>query len=207
MKISIKTKMIANGCLSIGLSITLAMVIVYVLIRNQSQKSAIEKVDQVVHMVSGQVDKITGSLLNVTTQIGKHQDWGEKINFIQQNKNEEIFQNTINEQKADLANALNQIAQASDIPEIILYDSDGDLVCGIILDEQNSNLFYPKNSKRGEIIQAIVPLGETPEMGKWASGEMILPINKKHDQPFSESPILVSEAIDEIGRASCRERV
>lgn len=186
MKISIKIKMIANGFLSIGLSIALAMVIAYVLIRNQGKVSASEKVDQVVQIVSGRLNEIRGNLTSVTAQIGNHRDWGEKVGFIQQNKKEESFQSTVMEQRAELAAFINQIAQASGIPEIVLYDSDGDWVCAVRMDAQRVHLSYPLDQSGKKTMKAVIPRGETPGMEQWEEGHMSAPVSTKHKLPLPQ---------------------
>ncbi len=188
MKMSIKTKMIANGFLSIGLSITLAMVIVYVLIRNQSKETARKRVDQVVQMVSGQINKITEGLQNVTFQIGNQQDWGEKVSFIQQSKTDESFQSATMEQRAELVSFLNQLAQASGIPMIVLYDSDGDWVCAASFDKKQAYLAYPVDQANEKITQAIIPLGESPKMEQWQEAELAFPVSIKYQLPLPEHP-------------------
>ncbi len=200
MKMNIKKRMITNGLLTVAFSIILAMGIVYILIRNQNRDSAADRIDQIARVISGQLEEMTKDLVSVTSQIGNQQNWAEKVSFIQQSKNDETFESTVIEQRVELVSFLNQLTQASSIATMVMYDSEGEWICAVSLENQKAYLSYPSDREGKRMMQAIVPLGEIREVYEWEEKETSFPGSAKVKLPLPDSPSIVLESFNGLLR-------
>jgi len=164
MRLSVKKKMILNGALSVVFSLVLSMIIVGILIKNQNQDAALKIIHQGAQVTADQLNEMNKSLMATAGQIGRNQEYAFRANYILQNRSNSVMHEMVEEESKAIVMNLYEVAQASHIEQVVLYDKQGHWVCAVRLDKEQARLNYPggKNIK-----EALVPLGKIPLFDQW----------------------------------------
>jgi len=164
MRLSVKKKMILNGALSVVFSLVLSMVIVGVLIKDQNQDAALKIIHQGAQITVDQLNEMNKSLMDSASQIGRNQEYAIRADFILQNRSNSVMQEMVEEESKAIVLNLYEVAQASHIEQVVLYDKQGHWVCAIWLDKKQARLNFPSGKK---IKEARVALGKIPLFDQW----------------------------------------
>lgn len=173
MKKTIKTRMILNGILSVMVSISLAMVIVFFLLKNQNQAAAAKRIDQAAQVVSVQYKAVEKRLLSVGGKISTNEFIGEQFQFIIDTLD---VDQSIEFILLQICDYIFEQAQVNYAASLRLYDIEGKWINGVTIHNNIGRLMFPDLPGSGKYKENNVPVGEFANAQNWRNGTSPLPI-------------------------------
>ncbi len=128
MKLNIKTRMIINGVLTVMVSISLAMTIVFIIVNKQGKTNAVKRIDQALSVVAGQYNDLEAGLMKQGENIGR-----ADLLVSQQVMINEFIEMGEDNRFANkrLAESLSGQLQNMSLNKAVVYGSGGKWICAV----------------------------------------------------------------------------
>ena len=165
--------MIFNGILSVMVSISLAMVIVFFLLQRQNKEAATKRIDQAAQVASVQYKTIEKRLLSVGKKISSNEFICEQYQFIIDTLD---VDQSIEFILLQIIDYLFEQAQLNSASSVRLYDFEGKWLNGVTISNNVGKLMFPDLPGSGKFKENEVPLGEAANPNKWRVSDTPLPI-------------------------------
>jgi|GEM_PF-3905111 len=189
MTMTIRTRMVINGILSVIFSVLLCMGIVAFLLQSHSMKEAKSWTNRAFSIVQDRIESIGVQLKRAAHGIGSQRQFGSKVDFIEKFKagddSNETMKEMVEQERVKLAQALGEFAQAGGIRRAAIYDAKGDLVCSVEVGERSVRLLLPKASQGRRFLSAEVPFGQRPKEDDWKEIRGDTWFSSKYPMPLS----------------------
>lgn len=185
MKKSIKTKMIVNGVLSVSVSIILAMVIVFYLVRNQSQDAAEKRIDQAAQVVSVQFKEMGNKLIAAGNKIGASEFVGEQFQFIEETLE---YNQKIDYILLQICDYIFEQGQNHNLYKLVIYDIHGKWISAVKMEAAEGVLLFPVVPGGLQYSENNVAIGDFAAAINWRVGENTLPILPEILPPIPSKP-------------------
>ena len=164
MKRTIKSRMIINGILTVMVSIILAMVIVFYLLKNQNQVAAEKRIDEAVVVVEDQYKKVEQKLLASAEKIATNMFVSEQFSFIEETI--EVNQ-SIEFILLQICDYIFEQAQVNSLSSVRIYDNQGKWINGVIISGDTGKIMFPDLPGSEKYKENMVPVGELAKSQNW----------------------------------------
>ncbi|WP_207681779.1 SpoIIE family protein phosphatase [Desulfonema magnum] len=188
MTLNIKTKILLNGVLSVVISIMLVTAIIFFLLWEQSEKRAQQEICHAAKVIRLHIREMESVMKETAIRISNNQEYANKANFIQENKGNKSLAEMLDGEKRELTISLYEVAMASRIPMLVLYNAAGKRMCAVSLESHQARLSYLSDHDEGHLWEAVVPPGVPPRTEQWQKKNRLRQTFLKHRLPLPETP-------------------
>ncbi|MDY6904238.1 MAG: methyl-accepting chemotaxis protein [Thermodesulfobacteriota bacterium] len=167
MKLRNKIILMAAGMVIVVMLIS--TIAVSFLITKQNQKAARDHLHRSFKIVHERIDSVQSKLLEDVRQMATVDDMGTKISFVAGEKGSssvEMFENSF----VEITRALYNVGLSSKVNRIRAYDTDGDLVAFVRIEDKTTLMGFNKYGLNNATLQiATAKTGEQPDSDGWGN--------------------------------------